>query len=42
MTDIEVIVDWLWRELGLDHDETFGSDHLDYDGAVKAIEELME
>ena len=34
------ITDWIFRELGLDHDETWGSDHLDHQETARKLLKL--
>ncbi len=38
----EKIASWLFSKLGLEHDETWGSDHLDYNDTVKELLKLLD
>jgi len=41
MTFAETIADWLYRAMGLDHEETWSSDHYDRDELVSELNKLL-
>lgn len=41
MSIAETIADWLFTKMGLDHDETWSSDHLDRDETVVVLNKRL-
>lgn len=41
MTIAEIIADWLFIKMELDHDETWSGDHLDYAATVEQLDKRL-